>query len=350
MIPYLLVLLVPCLFALTSGRKISLPLWIGTFILYILFVGLRHEVAPDWYAYSYMHVVIAQENIGELMLRVEPLSHILFWISENMGMHVYFTNVIAAFILIFGVFRFALRTAYPWLAVVSATPYFILVTGMSGVRQIMAAGVMLFLLSKWEQYSLFRRGVYILIAALFHTSALINNMLLITKLNIPMRYKMVIGSLVLLLTFYLTSEVDIYAGSIVNYKQRYVDESEFIRSFGSVYHILMIAIPAFLGFFYRKRIADYIHSPTLLRFGLYASLALFAINLYSPTVASRLTLYMYFVPMMVYPALVNAFGKGSRLTMIIGIIAFHILILVTWFSLGNVARGYIPYKNVLFSG
>jgi drug/metabolite transporter (DMT)-like permease len=140
----------------------------------------------------------------------------------------------------------------------------------------------------------------------------------------------------------------VYSGSVAQYKEKYIEESEFIRSFGSLFHIAMIAIPAFLGFIYRKRISENIHSPALLRFGLYASLGLLFINFYSTTVASRLTIYMYFIPMMVYPALADAFGRRHRQMMVIGIICFHILILVTWFSFGNVSQAYIPYNNVLF--
>ena len=348
MIPYLLMLLLPCAFALLGRRKISMPAWIFVFIIYLTYIGLRYEVAPDWWQYSRIHKEIVYENVADILLRPEPLSHVIFWLSEASGFHVYVTNIVAALLLLIGVFSFAMRTSYPWLAIVAAAPYFILITGMSGVRQIMAAGIALFLLSRWERYSLPTRGGLILFAAMFHTSALINNILLITKLNIPMRYKIFIGSGILMLTLYLSSEVMVYSGSVVQYKERYIEESQFVRSFGSLFHIAMIAIPAFVGFVYRKRISENIHSPALLRFGLYASLGLLLINFYSTTVASRLTIYMYFIPMMVYPALVDAFGRRSRLMMVTGIVCFHIVILVTWFSLGNVSASYIPYKNVIF--
>lgn len=348
MIPYLLILLIPCALALFSGRKISMPAWIIVFFIYLIFIGLRYEVAPDWWQYSRIHTEIAYEDVTTILLRPEPLSHFIFWLSEVSGFHVYLTNIVAALLFLIGVFSFAMRTSHPWLALVAAAPYFILITGMSGVRQIMAAGIALFLLSRWERYNLPTRGGLILFAAMFHTSALINNILLVTKLNIPMRYKIIIGSGVLMLTLYLSSEVMVYSGSVVQYKERYIEESQFVRSFGSLFHIAMIAIPAFLGFIYRKRLSENIHSPALLRFGLYASLGLLFINFYSTTVASRLTIYMYFIPMMVYPALVDAFGRRSRLLMLAGIVCFHIVILVTWFSFGNVSFAYIPYKNVLF--
>lgn len=347
MISYLLLLLIPCSLALFGGRRISVPAWIMVFLLYVVFVGLRYEVAPDWLQYTYIHMEIVDQSPADIILQPEPLSYLLFWLSETIGFHVYLTNIVAAIIMMIGVFSFAMRTSQPWLAIVAATPYFIFVTGMSGIRQIMAAGVALFLLSRWEKYNLFTRGGFILFAATFHTSALINNILLVTKLNIPIRYKIAIGSVVLILTLYLSSQVEVYSGSVIQYKERYFDDST-VESFGSYFHIAMIAIPAFLGVLYRKRLVENIHSPALLKFGLYASLGLLFINIYSTTVASRLTIYMYFIPMMVYPALVDAFGHRLRQLMILGVVCLHMAILVTWLSFGNVAAAYIPYKNVIF--
>ena len=111
----------------------------------------------------------------------------------------------------------------------------------------------------------------------------------------------------------------------------------------------MIAFPAMLGFIYKKRIMDSIYNPGLLDFGLYASLAVFMINLFSSTVASRLTIYLYFVPMIVYPALVVSTARGTKLLAMFGVIMFHFLLLGSWFMLGNVAFAYLPYQNILFN-
>jgi EpsG family len=279
--------------------------------------------------------------------QAEPLSYLLFWTSQMLGAEVYFSNTVAALLVLIGVFCFARRTANPWIALIVATPYFIIVMGMSGVRQAMAAGVLLFLFSRWERYRIYTRALFILAAAMFHTSALVNNIFLVLKLNLALHYKIALGIIVLLFTFYLSSSVPIYAENIVRYQQRYLEGSFIEKSFGSIYHIGMIAVPAFLGFLFRKRIAHNVHSITLLRFGLYASLSIVLINFFSSTVASRLTVYLYFVPMMIYPALSNMYGKRSEMSINVTIIAFHFLILFTWFSLGNHSFAYIPYKNLL---
>ena len=349
MIPYFLLLLMPCVFALFNTRRLSLPLWYATFFVYVVFVGFRFEVGPDWVQYKYIHNSLAYFSFWDVIIQVEPLSYLLFWLSQTSGNEVYISNIVAALIVMTGVFSFARRAPNPWLAVVAATPYFIIVMGMSGVRQAMAAGVILFLFSRWERYSLLKRGGYILVSALFHTSALVNAIFLIIKLNIAMRYKLVLGTVIFLITLYLSLEVSMYSENMLRYQQRYIEDSFVIESIGSLYHITMIAIPAILGFIFKRRILAHMHNSALLHFGLYAALSLFLLNFISTTVASRLTVYLYFVPMMVYPAIVASMSKRTQLAGAFLVVAVHMLILLGWFSLANVSFTYIPYKNILFN-
>lgn len=349
MIPYFLLLLIPSMFALLNTHRLSLPLWYFTFAVFVIFVGFRFEVGPDWEQYGYIHTTLAYQNFWEVVGQPEPLSYLLFWVSERMGYHVFFSNLVAAIIMLLGVFSFARRTVNPWLAVVSATPYFVIVMGMSSVRQTMAAGIILFLFSRWERYSFIKRGAFILIAAMFHTSALVNNVFLVIKLNIALRYKLALGFLITMATLYLSLGVSVYADNIAQYQQRYLDNHDIMdESFGSIYHIAMIAVPAAIGFIYRRRLDENIHSVSLMNFGLYASGVIFIMNFFSSTVASRLTVYLYFVPMMVYPALVQTFGKRGQMPYIFGVIVFHMLILLAWFKLGNHAFAYNDYNNILF--
>lgn len=346
MIPYFILLLIPSLLALLNTGRLSLGLWYLVFAFFVCFVGLRFNVGPDWVQYNYIHATLANQDFWDIALQAEPLSYSLFWLSENLGFDVYLSNVVAAIIMLTGVFAFARRTVNPWLAVVTATPYFIVVMGMSGVRQTMAAGIILLLFSRWERYTLIRRGIYILIAAMFHTSALVNNIFLVIKLNIPLRYKAALGLLIAAATLYLSFGVSVYSENMVKYQERYLASPFVEESFGSLYHIGMIAIPAVLGFIFRRRIYQSIHNVSLLNFGLYASAGVFLINFFSSTVASRLTVYLYFVPMMVYPALTSSGKQNANMSMFI-VILFHIMILYVWFTFGNHAFAYMPYQNLL---
>lgn len=332
-----------------NTHRLSRSLWWLTFVVFVLFIGLRYQVGPDWFQYNYIHTTLAYADFWDVAIQAEPLSYLLFWTSKNLGFEVYLSNIVAAIIMMIGVFAFARRTVNPWVALISATPYFIIVMGMSGVRQSMAAGIVLFLFSRWERNTLLTRAAYILGAAAFHTSALVNNIFLVIKMNIAMRYKVVLGIFVLAVTLYVSSQVPIYSENIERYQERYLEGTFTEKSFGSIYHIAMIAVPALLGFLYRRRLTPFIHSESLLYFGLYAALSTFILNFISTTAASRLTIYLYFVPMMVYPALINMYAKRSRTVLIIMMIIFHMLILISWFTFGNHAYTYKPYQNLMFN-
>ena len=336
------------MFALFNTVRLSLLLWYMTFIVYVVFVGLRFEVGPDWVQYGRIHNSLSYAYFWDVIGQTEPLSYLLFWVSETSGYHTLLTNLVAALITLGGVFCFARRTSNPWLALLAATPYFIIVMGMSGIRQAMAAGVVLFLLSRWERYSFIKRALFILVSAMFHTSALVNNIFLVARLDIAMRYKIMLGALVGLATFYIATSLSAYSDNIVNYQRRYIEGAGTYQSYGSLYHIAMIAVPAVLGMIYRKRIFHAIHNIALLRFGLYASVVVFIVNIFSSTAASRLTIYMYFIPMMVYPAFTTTLARRSRLGTICAVIAFHFCILISWFWFGNLGGAYIPYQNILF--
>lgn len=348
MIPYLFLLFVPSMFALFNSRRLSLSAWYITFFIYVLFVGLRFDVGPDAYQYGYIHHSLNYLSFGEVISRTEPLSYLLFWISETSGQHVYLSNIVAAIVTIGGVFAFARRTANPWLALIAATPYFIIVMGMSGVRQAMAAGIMLFLLSRWEKYSFVARSGSILVSALFHTSALVNTIFLVIQTSIPLRYKIVLGALILALTIYVSLGVSVYGDNLLLYQQRYLGGSSAAQSVGALYHIALVLIPALLAFYYRRRILDGVHNIPLLYFGLYSVLAVVLIHFVSSTVASRLTIYLYFIPMMVYPALVATVGRRSWQASVFAVVIFHFCVLISWFQFANVSLAYIPYKNLLF--
>lgn len=348
MAPYIALILLPSFFALFSPRRISSLSWWGILTIYIVFIGLRYEVGPDWAQYIQIHYFSNQMDFWEVAVNSEPLSYMLFWISERSGLSVYLTNVVAAIVMIIGVQSFARNTCNPWLALLAASPYFIIVVGMSGIRQAMAAGVMLFLLSNWKNFSVIKRSAYIFGAALFHTSALVNSIFLITQLRLHLIYRFLFGIVIFLVTLYLSTSVSIFSDNVQRYEQRYIENPEGPGSLGSIFHIAMIAIPALLGFAFRRKINPFVQSPQLLTFGLYAALAVIFVNFFSSTAASRLTIYLYFIPMMVYPAFSMILGQRNAPFMTFCIILLHLFILVAWFLFANHTHAYTPYQNILF--
>ena len=347
MAAYIALILLPSFFALLNPKRISLPAWVSVFLIYVFFVGLRYQVGPDWGQYIQLHELSADLDFNEITTLSEPLSYTLFWMSKKIGAHVYLTNIVAAIIMLTGVYKFAKCTVNPWIAVLAATPYFIIVVGMSGIRQAMAAGVILILLAKWKKISSLKHGGYIILASLFHTSALVNSLFLITRLRVKMFYKLFFGASILAITIYLGSFLSVFSANFNRYEQSYIAQ-EGVASLGSLFHIAMIAIPAALGIVFRRRLAPYILRPQLLTFGIYATIAVIAINFFSSTAASRLTIYLYFIPMIVYPAFSYILGRRNLIIATTAIALLHLVLLISWLQLANNAAAYLPYQNAIF--
>ncbi len=346
MATYFFILSVPSFLAFVLGRRFSRLSVFITFLIFTVFVGFRDKVGSDWWSYDRTHFLLNGESFYSVLIHLEPLSYVLFWFSENSGFHTLLTNIIAASILMLGVLSFSRRTSEPWLAVVAATPYLIIVFSMSGIRQAMAVGVFLLVLSKWEKSTILSRTVGIVVASMFHTSALITGLFVVYDLKVRTLSKIIGGTILGVLGFFVT----IHAGSFDNYHSVYVEDSSKVISAGSLLHIALIAIPAILGLLFVTRLKYLVHNYQLFLLGLFGTLIVAGLYGLSTTVTSRLTLYLYFVPMMVYPAMISMVIKENRDIMRLLIILAHFGVLMLWLQYSNNSSSYIPYQNILATG
>lgn len=354
MIPYFILLTIPSWLAIIYRRRVNRLSFYFVFLLFILFVGLRYRIGPDWWQYIARHIALRNTDWETLITEREPLSNLLFWISANSGQEVLVSNVVAALLLLIGVFSFARRTPNPWLAIVAATPYLIIAFGMSGIRQAMGVGIVLYVLSRWDKLGLLLQSTGILIAALFHTSALFGGLLVLYQLKWRFSVKVGLSAILAAAAFQFTKSADApqtvatYQEGLSLYQKRYLENPDAVISAGSIMHIGLILFPAFLGWLYRRRIKAYVTNYELLLLGVFGAVGLLGMNFLSTTAASRLTLYFYFVPMMVYPALTHAFGRRNRQSMTFLVVLLHFTILAVWFLYGNNSFAHLPYRNILF--
>ena len=178
MTPYFLLLSVPMLASMVVAierrpRAVGWLWMLPVFALYLVFVGWRNWTGSDWYSYQAIHSRVLNQTFLETMSEAEPLSYGLFWLTRYFGYGFHLSNAIAAFIFLGGVFAFAMQTPNPFLAVVVASPFLVIVMGMSALRQSMAIGVLFLLFSIWRRTNLAVRLGLIGLAALFHLSAVV---------------------------------------------------------------------------------------------------------------------------------------------------------------------------------
>jgi len=348
MLIYLLVLAIPGVLAMSAPRARSPLVLMLVSVAVIGFVGLRDAVGPDWRQYEYIHENVIHLSLLDLFGRTEPLSYSLFWIDSNLSMGMVLSNLIAASLLVAGVLRLSLATREPWIAFVAAAPYLILIFGMSGVRQGMAIGVLFMSLAHWQNLSFLKRCAYVGIASLFHASALVGGLLTLAGLRLNPTFKAALAVGLGIAIYFATSNVDFYSQSFEQYGQAYLENPDQVYSAGALFHILLVLIPALIGAIYFRKIKRFSHDPKLLQYGLVSVFVVSAVYFVQTTVASRLSLYLYFVPILVYAAFMQGLRTRDRRFMRIAIAGFSMSVLVVWLQFANHSSEYLPYRSVLF--
>ena len=176
MTPYWLLICYPILASLAPIRtNNSLNLLNLTIfaILAILIIGLRFEVGGDWFSYLIYLENARYMSFDRLLISSDPGYVLLNWISSSLGLGIAGVNLFGGSVFIYGLLRFCIRQPLPWLGLLVATPYLLIVVGMGYSRQSIAIGFALIALSIWNQKNIIKFFVIISLATLFHKSAAI---------------------------------------------------------------------------------------------------------------------------------------------------------------------------------
>jgi len=140
-------------------------------LFYTLLAGLRWDVGGDWGNYVEIYDDIALENLSYAMSITDPLYGLVNWFSAQFDMGMYFVNGVCAFLLVYGVARTVGRFRDPWLAMMMAVPYLLIVVGLGYIRQGAAIGLLLMAMAAFDNGRLIRTLIYLIMAIGFHATA-----------------------------------------------------------------------------------------------------------------------------------------------------------------------------------
>jgi hypothetical protein len=100
-----------------------------------LMIGLRFQVGADWFSYEGIYDYFRYADLNETLSIGDPGYSLLNWIGQRFGVGVWFVNLACGTIFTWGLFRFARQQPNPWLAIVVAIPYLVIVVAMGYTRQ-----------------------------------------------------------------------------------------------------------------------------------------------------------------------------------------------------------------------
>lgn len=345
MLPYFAFFSIAGIPAIVS-RRLNILGWIVAWMVAVLFVGLRHRVGGDWGGYVIITDTIGDLPFSEGVSYVEPLYATVCWIASRLGTGIYGVNFTGASIFFAGLFAYCRNLRNPWLGLTAAVPFLAIVTAMSANRQAIAIGVVLFVMSRWGEYSFVRRTLGIGFASGFHSSAAFLTLLAIFDLKMSVWRKALMMTIAGALGFWLLVRSD--AGD--RYLATYVQEpAEGVYAPGAMFHLLLNLVPAVVMLVSQAKWREIVPNWPLVRQLSITTLVLFALVPFFSVATSRMSLYLFPVSM-AFTANLPLLSRSPALGLVIRAASVGVLavVLALWLTYANTAWAFFPYQNVIF--
>ena len=339
--PYWLMFLFPAWAVLMPGRlKPSQArfMWVMVGVLFALMMGLRHEVGGDWFNYLPHFRDTASRPFLEVMGRGDPGYYGLNWMVARAGGNIYHVNLVCAAIMMWGTVVFCRAQPNPWLALMAAVPYMLVVVGMGYTRQAVALGFALLALTALGNGRTRSFVIWIAVGATFHKSAvlLLPIAALAASRNRVMTAGLVAVSTVLLYYLLLadTSEV---------LWENYVEAQ--YKSDGGLIRVLMNVVPAALLIMFRKHLVPNLQERKLwLWIALFALACLPLVGLAS-TAVDRVALYLIPIQLFVFSRIPRlATTVRVRTPLVLAVVGYYTAVLFVWLNFATHAFAWLPYQ------
>lgn len=313
-------------------------IWIIVGIVFAALVGFRHEVGGDWFNYLPMFFDAGSKDFAAAISHGDPGYSALNWVVYRIGGSVYWVNLICATVLMSGTVVFCRRQPNPWLALLAAVPYMLIVVGMGYTRQGVALGFALLGLAALENGRVRAFVIWVAIGALFHKSAILlmpiaalaasNNRILTTALVV----------LTTVMAYFL-----LLRDSAENLWASYVTAE--MQSQGGAIRVAMNALPAAIVLIFGRRL-----EPDAAKRRLWTCIAVFAfvcvglVGLAS-TAVDRVGLYLIPLQLFVFSRVPRlAKDTRSRTLLVLGIVGYYAAVQFVWLNFATHAEYWLPYQ------
>lgn len=331
----------------TSTRRYAdrgiTPLLLAAVICTALMIGLRFETGGDWGNYEeifdYMRYLSLPSALG--VGRSDPGYSFFNWLAHQLGVGIWLVNLACGIILMWGLMRFAARQPEPWLVILLAIPYLIIVVGMGYTRQAAAIGFVLAALAAFSEQRLVRFLVLMALATIFHKSSVL--VLPLVGLAITQNRVLtfgLIGVIVVILYYsFLSARIDILT-------QNYLVAQ--LESEGAAIRILMSVLPALI-FLPLQRNFQFEDQERKLWRNMSVAALLAGLSLYflpSSTAVDRLSLYLIPLQLVILSRIPVALStdRVRNPILVMLLILYSAAIQLVWLNYATHSIFWVPYK------
>lgn len=339
--PYWLMFMVPAWGVLVPWRlpaREARWLWLAVGALFALMIGLRHEVGGDWSSYLPLFDAAARRTLTDVLSRSDPGYYGLNWLVGQAGGGIYEVNLVCAVIMMWGTVVFCRRQPNPWLALLVAVPYMLVVVGMGYTRQAVALGFALLGLTALGYGRVRVFVIWVAIGATFHKSAVL---LLPIAALAASRHRLftvvMVGASTALLHHLLLAD------SSEALWRNYVEAD--YRSEGGLIRVLMNVVPALLLCAFPKRLVPDPHERRLWLWMAVFALACLPLVSLASTAVDRVALYFIPIQLFVFarvPGLARTLQ--GRTALVLGILTCYATVQFVWLNFAVHAARWVPYQ------
>jgi len=345
MIPYWVLFLIPAFAAATGPTKSvskSIVPWVFFSLFLILFIGLRYDTGGDWGNYYRQFLDYIEVPLSVSLQRGDWGYVFINWMVGKLGLDFYAVTLICAFIFVLGLASFARQQPNAWLAIAVAIPYIVIVIGMGYMRQGVALGFLLWGLSHLEQGRFKQFVVAVLLAALFHKTALV---MIGLALFLHSKGKFIRFLAVLAVGYGLWTTMLADESSAL--WQHYVEDA--MQSEGARIRVFMNLVPSLILIIYWKKWKENFPNPHFWRWMAFATIVSVPFVDLASTAIDRMALYLTPLQIAVYSRIPMLFSAGMVKPAILGVLFMYALVLFVWLNFATHAPWWLPYRNWLFS-
>lgn len=322
------------------------PLLAALFLIVI--VGLRFHVGGDWHNYELDFDLAHHRTLGSLLSEGKEPGYVLaMWLAAELDTELWLVNLIMAIPFCWGLVQLCRQQPNPWLSLLVATPFLIIVIGMGFSRQAAALGFLMAGLAAFVRTGSLLPFILLTIGgSFFHRTVLVFVPIILIATGRSKIVSVFLGLIAIALIYFtvVSSSMEYYQ---VGYLQGRYDAA------GASIRVLMNILPAIVLLlakdrFYRSAREKMVWK-TFAILALISGVALLLIS--SSVIVDRLGMYLIPLQMFVVgrlPLVASSNGQPS-VAWRAAVTAYSAAVLYVWLTYGHYSAGWLPYQNYLSS-